>query len=111
MIALKKFQPTPYECLDGFRRAQKLPSESYVQFALRPNASFEYYCQLHRVNYLKSFCDLTVLDKIVSLLALELMPYIGVKQGESYFKPQPLGHVCDINLSSRIKFKPKSKFS
>ncbi|GFS97984.1 integrase catalytic domain-containing protein [Trichonephila clavipes] len=45
-IVLKEFQPTPYECLNQFKKAQKLPSESYVQFASRLSANFNYYCQL-----------------------------------------------------------------
>ncbi|GFS49371.1 integrase catalytic domain-containing protein [Trichonephila clavipes] len=49
-IVLKEFQPTSYECLNQFKKAQKLPSESYVQFASRLSANFNYYCQLREVN-------------------------------------------------------------
>ncbi|GFY16826.1 integrase catalytic domain-containing protein [Trichonephila clavipes] len=49
-IVLKEFHPTPYECLNQFKKAQKLPSESYVQFASRLSANFNYYCQLREVN-------------------------------------------------------------
>ena len=48
-LVLKKFQPTSQECYNNFHRAQKLSSESYVQFASRLSATFEYYCQLHNV--------------------------------------------------------------
>ncbi|GIY31607.1 hypothetical protein CEXT_334301 [Caerostris extrusa] len=36
------------------------------------------------------------------------MTLIGIKQVESYFKPQRLGSECDIYLSSRVKVKPGS---
>ncbi|GFW12378.1 DUF1758 domain-containing protein [Trichonephila clavipes] len=39
-IVLKEFQPTPYECLNQFKKAQKLPSESYVQFVSRLSANY-----------------------------------------------------------------------
>ncbi|GFT82251.1 integrase catalytic domain-containing protein [Trichonephila clavipes] len=55
-IVLKEFQPTPYECLNQFKRAQKFPSESYVQFASRLSVNFNCYCQLREVNDFKSVC-------------------------------------------------------
>ncbi|GFW37881.1 integrase catalytic domain-containing protein [Trichonephila clavipes] len=64
-IVLKEFQPTPYECLNQFKKAQKLPSESYVQFASRLSANFNYYCQLREVNDFKSVCELVISDKII----------------------------------------------
>ncbi|GFU75838.1 uncharacterized protein TNCV_1652971 [Trichonephila clavipes] len=45
-LVLKEFSPTPQECYNRFQKAQKLSSESYVQFASRLCATFEYYCQL-----------------------------------------------------------------
>ncbi|GFV00859.1 DUF1758 domain-containing protein [Trichonephila clavipes] len=56
-IVLKEFQPTPYECLNQFKKAQKLPSESYVQFASRLSANFNYYCQLRRSMISSQFRD------------------------------------------------------
>ncbi|GBL96457.1 hypothetical protein AVEN_56471-1, partial [Araneus ventricosus] len=43
-LVLKEFEPTPQECLNNFKKAQRLPSETYVQFASRLCASFDYYC-------------------------------------------------------------------
>ncbi|GFW40184.1 integrase catalytic domain-containing protein [Trichonephila clavipes] len=53
-LVLKEFSPTPQECYNRFQKAQKLSSESYVQFASRLCATFEYYCQLRNVNDFKS---------------------------------------------------------
>ncbi|GFR29930.1 uncharacterized protein TNCT_430601 [Trichonephila clavata] len=41
-LVLREFQPTPQECLNNFKRAQKQPSENYVQFASCMCASFNY---------------------------------------------------------------------
>ncbi|GBM76027.1 hypothetical protein AVEN_47005-1, partial [Araneus ventricosus] len=100
-LVLKEFEPTPQECLSNFKKAQRLPSETYVQFASRLCASFDYYCQLRKVTEFKSLCDLIVSDKIFETLERELMTHIAVKQGESFFKPQQLGRECDVYLSSR----------
>ncbi|GFW68362.1 DUF1758 domain-containing protein [Trichonephila clavipes] len=54
-LVLKEFSPTPQECYNRFQKAQKLSSESYVQFASRLCATFEY-CQLRNVNDFKSHC-------------------------------------------------------
>lgn len=107
-LVLKEFEPTPQECLNNFKGAQKLPSENYVQFASRLSASFDYYCQLRKVNDFKSLCELIVSDKIFETLDRELMTHISVKQGETYFKPQQLGRECDIYLSSKCKGKSES---
>ncbi|GFV13319.1 uncharacterized protein TNCV_3656391 [Trichonephila clavipes] len=55
-VVLKEFSPTPQEYYNRFQKAQKLSSESYVQFASRLCATFEYYCQLRNVNDFKSHC-------------------------------------------------------
>ncbi|GFX23545.1 uncharacterized protein TNCV_3770191 [Trichonephila clavipes] len=43
-LILRQFEPTPQECLSNFKKARKLPSENYVQFASRLSATFDYYC-------------------------------------------------------------------
>ncbi|GFX97431.1 integrase catalytic domain-containing protein [Trichonephila clavipes] len=53
-LILKEFEPTPQECLSNFKKARKLPSENYVQFASRLSATFDYYCQLRKVNEFRS---------------------------------------------------------
>ncbi|GBN29838.1 hypothetical protein AVEN_13767-1 [Araneus ventricosus] len=100
-LVLKEFEPTPQECLNNFKKAQRLPSETYVQFASRLCASFDYYCQLRKVTDFRSLCDLIVSDRIFETLDRELMTHITIKQGESFFKPQQLGRECDVYLSSR----------
>ncbi|GFW89660.1 integrase catalytic domain-containing protein [Trichonephila clavipes] len=104
-VVLKEFFPTPQECYNRFQKAQKISSESYVQFASRLCATFEYYCKLRNVNDFKSLCELIVSDKIMSTLDRELMSHMSIKQGEKYFKPHELGRECDIYLSSKGKIK------
>ncbi|GFW18289.1 uncharacterized protein TNCV_4008281 [Trichonephila clavipes] len=104
-VVLKEFSPTPQEGYNRFQKAQKISSESYVQFASRLCATFEYYCQLRNVNDFKSLCELIVSDKIMNTLDRELMSHMSIKQGEKYIKPQELGRECDIYLSSKGKIK------
>lgn len=111
LLVLKELQPTPQECLNNFRRSQKLPSETYVQFASRLNASFEYYCELRKTSDFKTLCKLIVSDKIYSTLDRDLMSHIGIKQGETWFEPQELGRECDIFLSSKGKNKESNFLS
>ncbi|GFV92429.1 DUF1758 domain-containing protein [Trichonephila clavipes] len=112
-LVLKEFSPTPQECYNRFQKAQKLSSESYVQFASRLCATFEYYCQLRNVNDFKSLCELIVSDKIMNTLDRELLSYMSIKQGEKYFKPQeerkgnsffPLETMTDVNQEPRFAF-------
>ncbi|GFW88934.1 integrase catalytic domain-containing protein [Trichonephila clavipes] len=83
--------------------ARKLPSENYVQFASRLSATFDYYCQLRKVNEFRSLCDLIISDKIFETLDRDTMNHIATKQEETYFKPQQLGRECDVYLSARGK--------
>ncbi|GFS70908.1 integrase catalytic domain-containing protein [Trichonephila clavipes] len=102
-LILREFEPTPQECLSNFKKARKLPSENYVQFASRLSATFDYYCQLRKVNEFRSLCDLIISDKIFETLDRDTMNHIATKQGETYFKPQQLGRECDVYLSARRK--------
>ncbi|GFY21650.1 integrase catalytic domain-containing protein [Trichonephila clavipes] len=109
-IMLKESQPTPYECLNQFKKAQKLPNESYVQFASRLSANFNYYCQLRKVNDFKSVCELIISDKIIETLDQELNAHIGIKKDEMWFKPQELARECDIFISSKGKIREQNLF-
>ncbi|GFT22872.1 integrase catalytic domain-containing protein [Trichonephila clavipes] len=102
-LILREFESTPQECLSNFKKARKLPSENYVQFASRLSATFDYYCQLRKVNEFHSLCDLIISDKIFETLDRDTMNHIATKQGETYFKPQQLGRECDVYLSARGK--------
>ncbi|GFW19444.1 integrase catalytic domain-containing protein [Trichonephila clavipes] len=102
-LILREFEPTPQECLSNFKKARKLPSENYVQFASRLSATFDYYFQLRKVNEFRSLCDLIISDKIFETLDRDTMNHIATKQGETYFKPQQLGRECDVYLSARGK--------
>ncbi|GFX53517.1 integrase catalytic domain-containing protein [Trichonephila clavipes] len=102
-LILREFEPTPQECLSNFKKALKLPSENYVQFASRLSATFDYYCQLRKVNEFRSLCDLIISDKIFKTLDRHTMNHTATKQGETYFKPQQLGRECDVYLSARGK--------
>ncbi|GFY31363.1 integrase catalytic domain-containing protein [Trichonephila clavipes] len=99
----REFEPTPQECLSNFKKARKLPSENYVQFASRLSAHFDYYCQLRKVNEFRSLGDLIISDKIFETLDRDTMNHIATKQRETYFKPQQLGRECDVYLSARGK--------
>ena len=83
-LILKEFQSTPQECYNNFSRAQKLSSESYVQFASTLSVIFEYYYQLHNVNDFKSVCELIASDKMINTLYKDLMSHIRVTQGETF---------------------------
>ncbi|GFS71774.1 uncharacterized protein NPIL_267621 [Nephila pilipes] len=102
-LVLKEFQSTPQEVLNNFRKAKKRPNESYIQFASRLSAAFDYYCQLRKVNDFKGVCELMVSEKIFDSLDRELQIHIGVKQGESWYVPPDLARHCDINASSKFK--------
>ncbi|GFX31321.1 DUF1758 domain-containing protein [Trichonephila clavipes] len=102
-LILREFEPMPQECPSNFKKARKLPSENYVQFASRLSATFDYYCQLRKVNEFRSLCDLIISDKIFETLDRDTMNHIATKRGETYFKPQQLGRECDVYLSARGK--------
>ncbi|GFU11416.1 uncharacterized protein TNCV_4041181 [Trichonephila clavipes] len=106
---VKKISTDPYECLNQFKKAQKLPNKSYVQFASRFSVNFNYYCQLWEVNGFKSVCELKS-DKIIETLDRELNAHIGIKQGEMWFKPQELARECDIFISSKGKIREQNLF-
>ncbi|GFW37364.1 integrase catalytic domain-containing protein [Trichonephila clavipes] len=48
-IVLREFQLTPRECLNSFKNAVKSSGETYIQFAARLTANYQYYCSLRKV--------------------------------------------------------------
>ncbi|GFS92062.1 transposon Tf2-6 polyprotein [Trichonephila clavipes] len=100
-IVLREFQLTPRECLNSFKNAVKSSGETYIQFAARLTANFQYYCSLRKVNSFESLCDLIISDKLFETLNKETATHIGIREAEDWFRPIDLAKECDIYFSSR----------
>ncbi|GFW30499.1 transposon Tf2-6 polyprotein [Trichonephila clavipes] len=100
-IVLREFQLTPHECLNSFKNAVKSSGETYIQFAARSMANFQYYCSLRKVNSFESLCDLLISDKLFETLNKETATHIGIREAEDWFRPIDLAKECDIYISSR----------
>ncbi|GFW72859.1 transposon Tf2-6 polyprotein [Trichonephila clavipes] len=74
-IVLREFQLTPRECLNSFKNAVKSSGETYIQFAARLTANFQY--------------------------IIETATHIGIREAEDWFRPIDLAKECDIYISSR----------
>ncbi|GFS87354.1 retrovirus-related Pol polyprotein from transposon 412 [Trichonephila clavipes] len=75
--------------------------ETYIQFAARLTANFQYYCSLRKVNSFESLCDLIISDKLFETLNKETATHIGIREAEDWFRPIDLAKECDIYISSR----------
>ncbi|GFX19512.1 transposon Tf2-6 polyprotein [Trichonephila clavipes] len=100
-IVPREFQLTPRECLNSFKNAVKSSGETYIQFAARLTANFQYYCSLRKVNSFESLCDLIISDKLFETLNKETATHIGIREAEDWFRPIDLAKECDIYISSR----------
>ncbi|GFV90670.1 transposon Tf2-6 polyprotein [Trichonephila clavipes] len=100
-IVLREFQLTPRECLNSFKNAVKSSGETYIQFAARLTANFQYYSSLRKVNSFESLCDLIISDKLYETLNKETATHIGIREAEDWFRPIDLAKECDIYISSR----------
>ncbi|GFT25104.1 integrase catalytic domain-containing protein [Trichonephila clavipes] len=100
-IVLREFQLTPRECSNSFKNAVKSSGETYIQFAARLTANFQYYCSLRKVNSFESLCDLLISDKLFETLNKETATHIGIREAEDWFRPINLAKECDIYISSR----------
>ncbi|GFX46870.1 transposon Tf2-6 polyprotein [Trichonephila clavipes] len=100
-LVLREFQLTPRECLNSFKNAVKSSGETYIQFAARLTANFQYYCSLRKVNSFESLCDLIISDKLYETLNKETATHIGIREAEDWFRPIDLAKECDIYISSR----------
>ncbi|GFY15330.1 transposon Tf2-6 polyprotein [Trichonephila clavipes] len=100
-IVLREFQLTPRECLNSFKNAVKSSGETYIQFAARLTANFQYYCSLRKVNSFESLCDLIISDKLFETLNKETATHIGIREAEDWFRLIDLAKECDIYISSR----------
>ncbi|GFY33636.1 retrovirus-related Pol polyprotein from transposon opus [Trichonephila clavipes] len=100
-IVLREFQLTPRECLNSFKNAVKSSGETYIQFAARLTANFQYYCSLRKVNSFESLCDLIISDKLFETLNKETATHIGIREAEDWFRPIDLAKECDIYNSSK----------
>ncbi|GFV14943.1 integrase catalytic domain-containing protein [Trichonephila clavipes] len=98
-IVLREFQLTPRECLNSFKNAVKSSGETYIQFAARLTANFQYYCSLRKVNSFESLCDLIISDKLFETLNKETATHIGIREAEDWFRPIDLTKECDIYIS------------
>ncbi|GFU70606.1 integrase catalytic domain-containing protein [Trichonephila clavipes] len=100
-IVLREFQLTPRECLNSFKSAVKSSGETYIQFAARLTANFQYYCSLRKVNSFESLSDLIISDRLFETLNKETATHIGIREAEDWFRPIDLAKECDIYISSR----------
>ncbi|GFY24417.1 transposon Tf2-6 polyprotein [Trichonephila clavipes] len=100
-IVLREFQLNTRECLNSFKNAVKSSGETYIQFAARLTANFQYYCSLRKVNSFESLCDLIISDKLFETLNKETATHIGIREAEDWFRPIDLAKECDIYISSR----------
>ncbi|GFV89695.1 retrovirus-related Pol polyprotein from transposon 412 [Trichonephila clavipes] len=91
----------PRECLNSFKNAVKSSDETYIQFAARLTANFQYYCSLRKVNSFESLCDLIISDKLFETLNKETATHIGIREAVDWFRPIDLAKECDIYISSR----------
>ncbi|GFS99913.1 retrovirus-related Pol polyprotein from transposon 412 [Trichonephila clavipes] len=78
-----------------------IKSETYIQFAARLTANFQYYYSLRKVNSFESLCDLIISDKLFETLNKETATHIGIREAEDWFRPIDLAKECDIYISSR----------
>ncbi|GFU33051.1 transposon Tf2-6 polyprotein [Trichonephila clavipes] len=97
-IVLREFQLTPRECLNSFKNAVKSSGETYIQFAARLTANFQYYCSLRKA--FESLCDLIISDKLFETLNKETATHI-IREAEDWFRSIDLAKECDIYISSR----------
>ncbi|GFW24303.1 integrase catalytic domain-containing protein [Trichonephila clavipes] len=78
-----------------------IKSETYIQFAARLTANFQYYCSLRKVNSFESLCDLIISDKLFETLNKETATHISIREAEDWFRPIDLAKECDIYISSK----------
>ncbi|GFS51430.1 transposon Tf2-9 polyprotein [Trichonephila clavipes] len=97
----QRIPTNPRECLNSFKNAVKSSGETYIQFAARLTANFQYYCSLRKVNSFESLCDLIISDKLFETLNKETATHIGIREAEDWFRPIDLAKECDIYISSR----------
>ncbi|GFV01367.1 uncharacterized protein TNCV_2125931 [Trichonephila clavipes] len=86
-IVLREFQVTPRECLNSFKNAVKSSGNTYIQFAARLTANFQYYCSLRKVNSFESLYDLLISDKLFETLNKETATHTGIREEEDWFRP------------------------
>ncbi|GFX53813.1 DUF1758 domain-containing protein [Trichonephila clavipes] len=86
---------------EQFQRYYLRRGETYIQFAARLTANFQYYCSLRKVNSFESLCDLIISDKLFETLNKETATHIGIREVEDWFRPIDLAKECDIYISSR----------
>ncbi|GFV62398.1 transposon Tf2-6 polyprotein [Trichonephila clavipes] len=99
-IVLREFQLTPRECLNSFKNAVKSSGETYIQFAARLTANFQYYCSLRK----KAEDWFRPID-----LAKECDIYISSRSGSHKEIPITYGYTQDPFKNRSQNFKPKIK--
>ncbi|GFV02121.1 uncharacterized protein TNCV_1743931 [Trichonephila clavipes] len=88
---------------DLIRVVEDLDGETYIQFAARLTANFQYYCSLRKVNSFESLCDLIISDKLFETLNKETATHIGIREAEDWFRPIDLAKEFSSGLAEKGK--------
>ncbi|GBM40453.1 hypothetical protein AVEN_122660-1 [Araneus ventricosus] len=89
-LILKEFEPTSQACLENFRKAKRNSGETHIQFVSRLASTWEYYCELRKVEDYECLKELIISDKLFQALDTDTASHICLKQGEKWLRPQEL---------------------
>ncbi|GBO23130.1 Pro-Pol polyprotein, partial [Araneus ventricosus] len=95
-LIIKEYEPSPFVCLDNFKKTKRLAGETHQQFASRLRSGWLHYCKIRKVNDFDSLVNLIISDKIFETLDNEISAHIAVRQGENWLQPNDLAKQCDI---------------
>ncbi|GBN42406.1 hypothetical protein AVEN_69308-1, partial [Araneus ventricosus] len=95
-LIIKEYEPSPFVCLDNFKKTKRLAGETHQQFASRLRSGWLHYCKIRKVNDFDSLVNLIISDKIFETLDNEISAHVAVRQGENWLQPNGLAKECDI---------------
>ncbi|GBO16082.1 hypothetical protein AVEN_15234-1 [Araneus ventricosus] len=94
-LIIKEYEPSPFICLDNFKKTKRLPGETHQQFAFGLRSGWLHYCKIRKVNDFDSLVNL-ICDKIFETLDNEISAHVPVRLSENWLQPNELAKECDI---------------
>src|SRR6218665_931585 len=105
---LREFRLTPQQYRAQFVKAEKVASESWMQFATRLRTYLRFYLESRGADTLQKLQDLWVADRMKECMSFGVRSHIVAKEGDGWFDPIRLAELTDIfsiNMSENSNFR------
>ena len=108
---LREFRLTPQQYRMQFVKAEKLATESWMQYATRLRTYLRFYLESREANTFQKLQDLWVADRMKECMSFVVRSHVVAKESDGWLDPIRLAELTDIfsiNMSENPNFRDTS---